>query len=783
MLRERGSCRSSFLLLQDSTEQIVVGRFSNDNERIIILDRRKFMTMLNFIDTRQGTRNQHTVGHGNTLPYTGVPFGMNHFVMQTRLNDGRFFNPDDYSTYGVRLTHQPSPWMGDYCQVLFNQLQVTEEEYARLQANPTQEVLLNLAMSSYRPDEAVFQPHYMSFTRLRDRLAQQWVVSERGARWQTTKKSRLHKHLLTIWLDDAGQVAVSQNKRQIYIETHQLAGSKYHQFGQYSVLSVNCEVTLQHTIKVMHDNRMDQVAIFELTDNVECVDVQLTTSYISYEQALWNQQSSDFFEGNFDQSVQYSAQLWQHYLSKIDVSHRDFNKVKTFYHCLWRTATFPQMAYEVTQSNAIVHQSPYTGNVEKGYFFTNNGYWDTFRTNYPLYTLIAPSMIGKFIDGILSVVKEDRFLPKWLSPDERGLMPGTLVDAVIADAIVKNLVDDTTATALLEAMIDSANHTGNHPTEGREGVAQYLALGYLSTDYHESVNKTLDFAYSDFCISQVARHLGKIDLAKEYEARSLSYRHLFNKAIGQMVPRTRDGQWVDDVASHRWGEHYTEGSAWQNSLGVYHNIGDLVNLYGGDEAFFEHLYELVNQDPIYDVNGYGYEIHEMTEMAKVNFGQLALSNQPSFHIPYLFSYAGYPQFSHLIIKQLSEHLFNSSVTGFIGDEDNGSMSSWYVLSSLGLYSVTPGSGEWTLGIQLWDNATIYLENGHTITLSSNQKQSPYLQVVTNRQVNGTLYKKEYVTHEMLMTGIDITQSLGVFPHIHKIENKLRPFSLNAVRND
>lgn len=737
------------------------------------------MNRLQFIDTRMGTRNQHSIGHGNTLPYTGVPFGMNHFVMQTRLNESRFFHSDDYTQYGVRLTHQPSPWMGDFCQVLFNQLLLTEEEYVKLIANPSENMALNLAMSSYRPDEATFQPHYLSFKRLRDGLIQDWVVGERGARWQAQATRTFPYHLLTITLDAKGTVTLQEDGQSIHLETAQLVDSKYNQFQQYSIIKSDVRLTPLISIPLTLNQHPQVMYIFIVESDHDIIETSIATSYISYEQAERNRQQEEFFKGTLTEGKQVSANKWLDYLERVEVKHRDFEQVKIFYNCLWRTATFPQMCHEFNQSNEIVHFSPYTGKVEPGHFFTNNGYWDTFRTNYPLYSLIIPSKVPEFIDGILSVVKEDRYLPKWLSPDERGLMPGTLVDGVIADAVTKGLVEKETAELLLDAMIDSANHSGQHASEGREGVEEYLSLGYLSTNYHESVNKTLDFAYSDFCISQVAAYLGKNELVEAYQVRARSYRHLFNTSTKQMVPRTESGEWLEAIEAHRWGEHYTEGSAWQNSLAVYHNLADLIALHGGDEAFFHHMNDLINQDPIYDVSGYGYEIHEMTEMARVQFGQLALSNQPSFHMPYLFIYAGYPQFSHLVIKQLATQLFSTNFDGYIGDEDNGSLSSWYVMSSLGIYPMTPGASQWTLGIMLWDEATIHLENGQQISLVSRNCHTPYLQVVTNRWLNGAPYLPHYLSHQELIKGIHLEQSLGAVPGIEKIATELRPYSMDT----
>lgn len=736
----------------------------------------KVMKRVKMIDTRQGTRNQHHIGHGNTLPYTGVPFGMNHFVMQTRWEMPRFFHPDDYTALGVRLTHQPSPWMGDFCYVVMNQLGVTEEEWQKYQNSATAEQLMNLSLSSYRPNEAVFQPHYLAYQRLRDGLIHRWVIDEKGAKWQTEQTRPNERRLMTLLLPENSEMMIESNT--VKIVTRKLSGSKYQHFQEYVVLTAFCDISYLYHVELDTVAKGHTMWVFEICSTQKVIEMECCTSYISFDQVQINRQQSKFYELSFTKACALSEQLWENYLNKIEVSHQNTEYVSTFYHCLWRTATFPQMAYELTEQGKIVHFSPYTNQVEEGYFFTNNGYWDTFRTNYPLYSLIIPSMIPKFIQGILSVVREDKFLPKWLSPDERGLMPGTLVDAVIADAVVKKLVSKEEAEELLEAIIYTAEHEGEHPTEGREGIKDYQRLGYLPANYHESVNKTLDYAYSDFCIAQVARTLGKDKLADFYEKRSESFANLFYAPERQMRPRTKDGDWITTISSYRWGEFYTEGSAWQNSLSVFHNIGKLIELYGGDEEFCQYLNDLINQDPVYDVGGYGYEIHEMTEMAKISFGQLALSNQPSFHVPYLYSYAGYPHFSHLIIYRLLTTLFGSDVEGYIGDEDNGSLSAWYVLSSLGLYSVTPGVDQWTLGISLWHSAIIHLENGHTVEIKNMRYPYAHLNIVQSRKWHNKEWQSQMLSYDELMQGGVLQQFLGTMPSMKKIPVDERAFSLN-----
>lgn len=752
---------------------------------------------LSLIDTRQGTNNCYEFGHGNTLPYTGTPFGMNHFVLMSRWDDVRFFHPEDVSLFGIRLTHQPSPWMGDFNFSIMHSQLVSKAEIEFFKSLHQSKLSVNqfqaLFRTNYKAQEAIFQPHYLKYRQMKDHLSVELVATMRGAsikynvsEWAYYQNISVYQEgisfVYTMMLAGDVQVEIVEN-RQLHLYTNFTSGSKYNKMGQYQSIYFTDDIELISKFQTELLGESLQVIMLKLKQSIDChsqIEIDLSTSYISWEQSKINYQSDPFFQLDWDSKIDYSARLWHDYLDKIDVTDfdNDNEKVKTFYNCLYRTATFPQMAYEINAQGKKVHYSPYTGQIESGSFFTNNGYWDTFRTNYPLYALIIPEKMPDFIEGILNVYHEDGYLPKWLSPDERGLMPGTLVDGVIADAIVKGLVSKEQAKELLEAMIFTANNEGRHETEGRQGYGDYLNKGFLSNDYHESVNKSLDYCFSDFCIGQVADYLGQADLAYEYWQRSKNYRHLFDKHYSSMHPKDNKNKFTADFVTHRWGEGFTEGSAWQNSLSVFHNIQDLIDLYGSDEAFYQHLYELVNQLPIYEHGSYNQEIHEMVELAQANFGQLALSNQPSFHIPYLFIYAGYPYVTHHLIKLLLQ-TFNSGVNGFIGDEDNGSLSSWYVLSSLGLYAVTPGTTQYVLGMNTWRKATIYLTDGAKIEWST-----PYASTeatfVKQRLINGSKYIDEYINYDILMKGVTIVQDVGIIPPIMKVSNQHRPFSLKYI---
>src|SRR5699024_1826322 len=242
------------------------------------------------------------------------------------------------------------------------------------------------------------------------------------------------------------------------------------------------------------------------------------------------------------------------------------------------------------------------------------------------------------LEGFINDYIYGGWLPRWISIGEVGCMPSTLIDAVIADAAVKGLISHELLEKALEGMIKHATTAGPEDRYGRNGVESYVKLGYVPyNEQDESVNLTLDAAYGDFCIAQVAKVLGKTDIEQEYLERAKNYRHLFDRETKFMRARHTDGSFRPNFDPYSWGKDYTESSAFQPSFFVPHDIAGLVDLYGGKEAFLQNLDQLFAAEPRFKVGGYGCEIHEMSEMAAVDFGQCAISNQPSFHIPFLYA--------------------------------------------------------------------------------------------------------------------------------------------------
>ena len=636
--------------------------------------------ILETIDTRFGTASKHAFSQGNTLPYTGVPFGMNYFVPQTSDQEGSwFFDPHLPIFQGIRLTHQPSPWIGDYSWLLLTPVigEISGDTLFHRQ-------------SSYNLERAIFNPHFLKIFSERYQIETQLSPTCYGASIQLRQTQGKE---LSLYLHAADELTVEQvDKRTLVLRQAGETETNKSPLVMYAALAFSVEI-----LSITQEGQDWRVDL----DGSE-TQVQLATSFISKAQALFNLPKQDFEEIKTDAKTS-----WEVLLGRFDIVETGSVDRAFFDHCLYRLFLFPQTFYEVTEQGEIIHMDLASGTVKPGLLFTNNGFWDTFRTSFPLFALIIPEHYRQFLEGFLNSYRDTGYLPKWLAPDERGMMPGTLIDGLIADSACKDMAPDL-EEEFLKAMLETATKADPKAINGRHGLAQYQELGYLSTDYHESVSYTLDYAYSDFCISTCAAKLGQEELAQTYSHYSKNYQNLFDPETGYMRARDVDGNFRPDFSPYSWGRDYAECSAIQASLGVLHDISGLGQLMGGKEAFSNYLLKACQSLPLFETTGYGYEIHEMSEMATAPFSQLAISNQPSFHIPYLFRYSNYPQYTSLLIKTLRQKAFRAGWDAYPGDEDNGSLSAWYVWSTLGLYPTCPGKANYDLGIPLFDHLRVYL---------------------------------------------------------------------------
>ncbi|MGM0123178.1 hypothetical protein IGI37_000544 [Enterococcus sp. AZ194] len=702
------------------------------------------------IDTRHATSNSFELSRGNCFPFTGVPFGMNYFGIETH-DDNWWFHPEASHYRGIRLSHQPTMWAG------------TKGDFCSVRLLPFTKNTKGLTVVPYAPENSEFHPNYLKIYQKNNQLETVVTPSDYGA--LITMDSPQDEKGLMVSFPTEGVITKAQGT---VIEGY----SK--QLHTHRTRPLKLYFHIETSSKIVSFSEKDTQVYEIVFSDAESVELRMGTSFISKEYAIRNLPTE-----SAENMLMHVTKLWEDKLNKIEVTDADPDKVATFYHNMYRAFLYPQRLYEFDEAHQPVHRDAYSNEVKSGYLYMNNGFWDTARTVYPLFSLIEMDEYPKILEGFLNSYRESGFLPKWLSPEDSGGMPGNYIDAVIADAASKKIVPDL-MPEFLQGMIHSAEVQEETRSAGRSYVHEYNEYGYVPSDLHESVNHTLDYSYSDYCISVVAKTLGEEKIANEFAKRSYRYQNLFSKKDQFMVARDRDGKFKEEFSPFSWGGDYTEGSAWHSSFAVSHDIQGLIELYGGLPEFEKILTRLANTRPEYTVEGYGHVIHEMAEMEVNGFGQINVGNQPSFHLPYLFSFIHKPYFMQPLLKQAVSRLFSAGWKGYPGDEDNGSMSTWYLFNALGFYPFCPGSKEYLFGMPNFDQAIIHLSNGNRVVLKT-ELNYPQQQFINRVKTSGGDYRNCFISHDELLSGTELTFELGMVPNIDCFNEKV-PFSMSQHKD-
>ena len=503
----------------------------------------------------------------------------------------------------------------------------------------------------------------------------------------------------------------------------------------------------------------DSIAVFTYEADGTPLLIKTGLSAVSEDNAKENLQK-EIPGWDFNAVVRQADEAWERQLSRVKIKTDDRDARTIFYTALYHTMVAPSVFSDVNGqyrgADLQVHKGGFTN-------YTTLSLWDTYRAAHPLMTILHPELLGDLGETFLHIYKQQGKLPVWhLMGNETDCMVGNPGIPVLADLVLKGYVADKRAA--YEALKGSA-------MLDERGLASLKKNNYVAYDEdstNETVAKTLEYAIADACVAKVAKLLGETKDYKYFLKRSQAYRNVFDKRVGFMRGRDAKGNWREPFnpfhAVHRMDD-YTEGNAWQYTWLVPQDVHGLIDCFGGEKPFLTKL------DSLFFVTG------DMGKEASPDIsgliGQYAHGNEPSHHVLYMYNYAGEPWKGQKLIRQVLHEMYNNAKDGLSGNEDVGQMSAWYVISSLGLYQVEPAGGKFVFGSPLFDEATVQLPKGKTLTIRAigNTPENVYVQSV---RWNGKPYTKAYILYKDIMGGGELEFTMGPKPSKFGTAKKDRP---------
>ncbi|GAA4780373.1 GH92 family glycosyl hydrolase [Olivibacter ginsenosidimutans] len=733
---------------------------------------------VDYVSTLVGSLSKPSLSTGNTYPAIARPWGMNFWSPQTgKMGDGWMYTYDADKIRGFKQTHQPSPWMNDYGQ------------FALMPVTGSLKFKENDRASWFSHKAEIATPYYYSVYLADHDVTTEITPTERAARFRITFPKTDSASIVIDAFDKGSYIKILPNENKIIGYSTKNSGGVPDNFKNYFVLEFDKPFehvgifngdAYQANVLESNGDHVGAVIGFK-TKTGEQVNVKVASSFISSEQAQLN--LKELGDKDFDVLKTEGKAIWNKAMSRVAVGGGNIDQMRTFYSNLYRTLLFPRMFFEYDAQGNVVHYSPYNGKVLPGYMFTDTGFWDTFRCLFPFLNLVYPEMNVKMQEGLINAYKESGWLPEWASPGLRNIMVGNNSASVVADAYIKGLRGYDIET-LYEALVHGANNAGPITAVGRAGIDYYKKIGYVPYDVkiNENVARSLEYAYDDFAIYQLAKKLNKPK--KEialYRERSLNYKNLFDKETGLMRGKNQDGKFQKPFNPFKWGDAFTEGNSWHYTWSVFHDVQGLIDLMGGKTAFVTKMDSVFQLPPVFDDSYYGGVIHEIREMQIANMGNYAHGNQPIQHMIYLYNYAGEPWKAQYWIRETMNRMYQATPDGYCGDEDNGQTSAWYVFSALGFYPVAPATDEYVLGTPLFKEAKVILPSGKEIVLhaTNNGQENRYIQEL---KVNGTPYTKNFLKHDDLIKGAVLDFNMGNTPNKQRgTQESDFPYSLSREK--
>ncbi|WP_435578186.1 GH92 family glycosyl hydrolase [Gilvibacter sp.] len=678
-----------------------------------------------------------TGGHGHTYPGATLPFGMMQLSPDTRLDgwDGcsGYHYSDDY-IYGFSHTHLSGTGVSDYGDLLLS---------------PTNSLNFNNGAnglagygSKFSHENEIATPGFYQ-VRLDDTKVTVSLTTSERAGMHKYEFDKGVRQFIVIDLDHRDKLLEFDMEQTSTTEFSGYRFSEAWATDQRLFFYIKFSKPVKQSTFLRNGLKKRKAALEFDKNDEEPLYVTVGISAVDEEGAKANAEA-EVGELTFDQLRARAEEKWEAQLQKIVVENQNEEALFNFYTSIYHSMLAPNLYQDVDGRyrgmDLEVHQADFN-------YYTVFSLWDTYRAAHPLYTIIEQERTNDFVKTMLAKYQEGGIIPIWdLSANYTGCMIGYHGIPVIADAYMKGLRDYDTDLAL-EAMKHSA-------TRDHLGLEGYKEFGYVPMEQEsESVSKTLEYAYDDWTIAQMAQEMGEREDYNNYIRRAQNYKNVFNPETGFMQGRFRN-QWFTPFDPYEVNFNYTEANAWQYSLYVPQDINGLIDLMGGPQAFEAHLDQLFTAK----TETSGRDQADITGL----IGQYAHGNEPSHHMAYLYNFVGKPEKTQKYVQQIGTTLYTNTPDGISGNEDCGQMSAWYVFSALGFYPVTPASNQYIIGTPLMEKATINLESGKSFTVIANNfsHDSPYIQAV---RLNGKPLERSYLWHEELTDGGWIEFDMGPQP--------------------
>lgn len=712
--------------------------------------------LLGWVDTRRGTHSSDRFSRGNTAPVVSVPHGGLFGLPMTDASAGNWpyrYQMGSSSLQAFATSHIPSPWIGD-------------------------RGVFQLMPSAQADPPLDRQARALGFDRASEHAgADRYEVELDGVSVVMTAaqhaiglRFRSHTDVLSVVLDHLGEAVevrwdVDGGTLHLDVLLRDTGdGPDHHVHAVFPHVE-------SHTL-----TPADGVLRGAVTFDAAAADVLIGVSTIDAAQARDNVSRA----GGVDDMLRTAADAWRRVLSTVEIHDTDqvsADVLRSVGGSLGRIFAYPN-TYDEPGPAGPRYRSPVDGAVRLGKYSSNNGFWDTYRTAWPLLGLLTPTTAAERADGFVQHATDSGWVARWSAPGPVDCMTGTTSDTVFAGLTAQGVplrLDGAYQSALHHATVPAAD-----ARIGRKGLRPAIFRGYVDTDVHEGMSWTLDNAINDASAARLAlalreqttdaAHRDRLDAEAEYLGRrALGYRSVFHRGLGFFLGRHPDSTWrvsEEDFDPAEWGHDYTETNAWGTAFTAPHDGAGLAELHGGEAALGAALDAFFATPETADptlVGSYGFVIHEMSEARDVRMGMLGLSNQPAHHIPLTYCFAGRHDDAHRVVVEARDRLFVGSEIGqgYPGDEDNGEMSAWYLFAVLGLYPLVPGTGEMVLTPPLLPRVTLHPQGrDHPLEITAVNPGARYVREV---RVDGEVWERVAVPADVLATARHIAFVLSDEP--------------------